>query len=134
MSQSCCHNTNEPYAEPYVINLMCAAKSNYKFRNIIWTGSELQVTVMCIPVGGEVGKESHPDSDQMLRVEMGKAMVCIYSDDCTCPTRHHLCAGDAVMLPCGTVHNVVNTGSCPLKLSSVYAPLQHPKDTMDCEH
>ncbi|MCI6979607.1 MAG: cupin domain-containing protein [Eubacteriales bacterium] len=75
---------------------------------------------------GEIGAEIHPDTDQFIRVEEGEALVrmgdCREKLDFQC----RLSAGEAIFVPSGTWHNVLNAGKCPLKLSSVYAPPHHP--------
>ncbi|MDO5726927.1 MAG: cupin domain-containing protein, partial [Bowdeniella nasicola] len=58
--------------EPYVVNIEDKTLENDNFRTTLWTGKHLQMTVMSIPVGGDVGLEVHPDNDQFLRVEQGK--------------------------------------------------------------
>lgn len=97
------------------------------------------MTLMCIPACGDIGVEMHPDTDQFIRVEGGEALVRIGSCRENLDICHHLGAGDGVFVPCGTWHNVLNTGNCPLMLSSIYAPPQHPKGTVhrtkaDAEH
>ena len=118
--------------EPYVVNISHAATMNQNFRTTLWTGKHLQLTLMCIPVGGEIGVEMHRDVDQFIRVESGFAKV--YTGNC----RNSLCetacvdGNDAIFIPAGTWHNIVNMGSRPLKLYSLYAPPQHPRGTVHC--
>lgn len=116
--------------EPFVAHIMGAARQNQNFRTAFWTGSHLQMTLMHIPVCGEIGLEVHPDTDQLIRVESGRALVsvgaCRESVDFQC----RLSTGEGIFVPAGTWHNVRNTGDCPLKLSSVYAPPHHPRGTV----
>ena len=116
--------------KPFVAHVVRAVRQNQNFRTAFWTGDHLQMTLMSIPPCGEIGAEMHPDTDQFIRVENGQALVhvgaCREKLDFQC----RLGAGDALFVPCGTWHNVVNAGNCPLKLSSVYAPPQHPKGTI----
>ena len=88
------------------------------------------MTLMCIPACGEIGVEVHPDTDQLIRVEAGQALF--RTGDCRekLDFQRRLCAGDAVFVPSGTWHNIFNVGNCPLKLSSIYAPPQHPRGTI----
>ena len=114
--------------DPFVVNIPCAARHNHNFRNALWTGHHLQMTLMCIP-----------DTDQFIRVEGGEALVRIGSCRENLDICHHLGVGDGVFVLCGTWHNVLNIGNCPLMLSSIYAPPQHPEGTVhrtkaDAEH
>ena len=116
--------------EPFVANIACAAGQNQNFRTALWTGCHLQMTLMCIPPCGDIGVETHPDTDQFIRVEDGKAVVMM--GDCKNRLDAKCClnTGDAVFIPSGTWHNIVNTEKCPLKLSSIYAPPHHPRGTV----
>ena len=105
--------------KPFVAHVVRAVRQNQNFRTAFWTGSHLQMTLMSIPPCGEIGVEMHPDTDQFIRVENGQALVrvgaCREKPDFQCC----LGAGDALFVPCGTWHNVLNAGNCPLKLSSI---------------
>ena len=88
--------------KPFVANIVHAAKQNQNFRTAFWTGCHLQMTVMCIPIHGEIGVEMHPDTDQFIRVEEGQALVrmgnCKDKLDSMCQMQQ----GDAVFIPSGT--------------------------------
>ena len=118
--------------KPFASNIMQSARQNKNFRTAFWTGCHLQMTLMCIPVRGEIGVEMHPDTDQFIRVEEGQAFV--HMGDCREKLDIRCClnVGDALFVPVGTWHNVLNNSSCPLKLSSIYAPAQHPRGTIHC--
>ena len=115
---------------PLAVNVTCAAGKNQNFRTAFWTGCHLQMTLMNIPACCEIGLEMHPDTDQFIRVESGQAFVC--AGTCKGKLDFQCClnTGDGIFVPAGTWHNVRNTGNCPLKLSSIYAPLHHPKGTV----
>lgn len=115
---------------PFCANILRAAKKNTHFRTTFWTGTHLQMTLMCIPVREDIGLEIHPDTDQYIRVEAGRAVVRMGSCERNLDRQCVLQTGDAVFVPCGTWHNIINIGSCPLKLSSVYAPPHHPHGTV----
>lgn len=115
---------------PYVVNINEAAKANDAFRRAIWTGSHLQVTLMSIPVGGDIGLEIHPDTDQFLRIEAGEGLVRMGKRQDELTFERRVFDEDAIMVPAGTWHNVINTGSTPLKLYSIYAPPHHPFGTV----
>lgn len=116
--------------EPFCISIEKAVCENENFRTALWTGDNLQVTLMSIPVGGEIGLENHRDTDQFLRIESGMGAVKMGCRRDTADFKRQIGAGDAVFIPAGTWHNIVNTGSCPLKVYSVYAPPKHPKGTV----
>ena len=130
---SCDHNKKcMDEAKPYVMDMGQMAENNSNFRREIWTGCYMQMTLMCIPPCGDVGLEIHHDTDQFIRVECGKALVkmgkCRERQD----FERNMCAGDAVFIPAGTWHNIINIGKNPLKLSSVYAPPHHLRGTVHC--
>jgi mannose-6-phosphate isomerase-like protein (cupin superfamily) len=115
---------------PYVVNIEEITKSNTNFRTAKWTGSFLQMTLMSIEVGGEVGLEVHTDTDQFLRIESGQAKVVmgLARDNMTF---EEVASDDfAIFVPSGTWHNIVNTGDTELKLYSIYAPPHHEHSTI----
>lgn len=115
---------------PAVFNIEEWTVKNNTFRTAIWTGSHLQVTLMSINVGEEIGLEIHPSTDQFLRVEQGRGVVKMgqKKDDLT--FQRNVSDGYAILVPAGTWHNVINTGNRPLKVYSIYAPPKHPKGTV----
>ena len=115
---------------PFTADVMGAAQKNHNFRTAFWTGQCLQMTLMHIPARGEIGVEMHPHTDQFIRVESGKALACVGASREQLDFRCCLRAGDGIFVPAGSWHNICNTGDCPLKLSSIYAPPQHPKGTV----
>ena len=116
--------------EPFIFNINHATNMNENFRTALWTGRNLQLTLMSIPVCGEIGVEMHNDVDQFIRVESGKARV--YMGGCRGNMREIACVDGnyAIIIPAGTWHNIVNIGNCPLKLYSIYAPSKHPYGTV----
>lgn len=116
--------------EPFVINIEEATKENTNFRTALWTGSHLQVTLMSIDVGGEIGLEIHPNTDQFIRIEEGQGIVMMgdYKDNLNFQKRVY--DDYAFIIPAGKWHNVINTGNTPLKVYSIYAPPQHPRGTV----
>lgn len=115
--------------EPFVVNINCLAKMNSNYRTALWTGEHLQVTLMSIPVGGDIGLEMHDNLDQFIRIEDGCALVKMgkCKDDLDCEQK--LNNNCAILVPACTWHNIINIGRVPLKLSSIYAPPKHPFGT-----
>ncbi len=107
-----------------------ATLDNPHFREVLFTGGRLQLTVMNIPPGGEVGLEMHDDLDQFIRVEAGSATVTLGPTEHQVDETHAVSDDWAVIIPGGTWHNVVNTGTEPLKLYSIYSPPEHPDGTI----
>ena len=117
-------------AEPAVLDIEAYTLGNENFRTALWTGTNLQVTLMTIPVGGEVGLELHPDIDQFLRIEEGEAKVMMGDSKEDLNYVRTAKADHAVFVPAGKWHNLVNIGDKPLKLYSIYAPVEHPYGTV----
>ena len=115
---------------PYVVDINKATLQNSNFRTTIWTGEYLQVTLMCIPAGEDIGLELHPDTDQFLRIEDGQGLVQMGETKDKLHFRQAVFNDSAVFVPAGTWHNIVNVGSIPLKLYSIYAPPHHPHGTV----
>lgn len=115
---------------PLVLNIEKATEQNTTFRTALWTGNHLQVTLMSINVGEDIGIEIHPNVDQFLRIEQGQGLTKMgyRRDDMNMQAR--VTDGDAIIIPAGTWHNLINTGNIPLKLYSIYAPPQHPRGTV----
>ncbi|WP_018024026.1 cupin domain-containing protein [Corynebacterium ulceribovis] len=115
---------------PFTTNIEDETLENENFRTTRWTGKQLQLTLMNIPVGGDVGAEVHSDTDQFLRVESGKgrAMIGASEDDLTLD--QEVSDDDIVLVPAGHWHNIVNIGDEPLKLYSLYGPVDHVHGTM----
>lgn len=116
--------------DPLVINIEDYTLENKTFRTTIWTGHNLQLTVMSIPVGGEVGLEMHKDIEQFLRVEEGDAEVLMGDSENKLTYNRHASDDDAIFVPAGKWHNIINKGNKPLKLYSVYAKPEHPHGTI----
>ena len=116
--------------EPFIFNIDHATNMNENFRTTLWTGRDMQLTLMSIPVCGEIGVEMHADVDQFIRIESGRAKV--YMGCCRSNMQEMGCvdANYALLIPAGTWHNVVNVGNRPLKLYSLYAPPKHDRGTV----
>ena len=121
---------NDHGNQPFVLNISEAAEQNETFRTAIWTGKHLQVTLMSIDVGEDIGLEVHPHVDQFLRIEEGQGLVQMGDEKSNLNYEKWVSDDFAIMVPAGTWHNVTNTGNTPLKLYSIYAPPEHPFGTV----
>lgn len=116
--------------QPFVVNINKATRQNRTFRTALWTGRHLQVTVMSIGVGEDIGLEVHPTVDQFLRIEEGQGLVQIGNTRNRLDFQRRVSDDDAIMVPAGKWHNLINTGNRPLKLYTIYAPPEHPFGTV----
>lgn len=116
--------------EPFAVNIDRATQQNADYRKALWTGAHLQLTLMSIPAGGEIGAEVHPDTDQFLRIESGSGLTMMGPAENRLNHQCPVSGGYAVFVPAGTWHNIINTGACPLKIYSIYAPPHHPHGTV----
>ena len=116
--------------QPYVVNIEELTISNDTFRTAAWTGANMQMTLMAIQPGEDIGLEVHTDHDQFLRVEQGLGLVQMGASEDTLDFEANVVGDDAIFVPAGIWHNVTNTGDAPLKLYSIYAPAEHPHGTV----
>ncbi|USK32104.1 cupin domain-containing protein [Bacillus sp. F19] len=114
----------------FVVNINEATKQNNTYRTALWTGTHLQVTLMSLNVGEDIGLEMHPNVDQFLRIEQGQGIVQMGKSKDDLNFERNVYDDSAIMIPAGTWHNVTNTGNIPLKIYSIYAPPQHPHGTV----
>ncbi|MFD2616083.1 cupin domain-containing protein [Terrilactibacillus laevilacticus] len=117
-------------AKPFVININEASRQNNTFRTALWTGTHLQVTLMSLGIGEDIGLEMHPNVDQFLRIEQGQGIVQMGKNKNNLTFKRNVYDDFAIVVPAGTWHNVTNTGNIPLKLYSIYAPPNHPFGTV----
>ncbi|WP_233191262.1 cupin domain-containing protein [Sporosarcina sp. P20a] len=115
---------------PFTINIEEATKRNQTFRTALWTGDHLQLTLMSIAPGEDIGLEIHPHVDQFIRLEEGKGIVQMGSRKDQVDFERHVQEDDIIIIPAGTWHNLTNTGVVPIKLYSIYAPPNHPHGTV----
>ncbi len=115
---------------PYVLNIEKATLENENFRDTLWTGKYLQMTVMSIPAGGEIGAEVHDDHDQFLRFEGGKARVQIGESPDNLEIDQIIEDDWAAFVPAGKWHNFVNESDEPFKVYSIYAAPDHVAGTV----
>jgi mannose-6-phosphate isomerase-like protein (cupin superfamily) len=106
------------------VDILEAAWTNDAFRREVMTGAHEQVVVMAIPVGGEIGEEVHPRTDQVLAFVDGRAEAQLDGE------RSAVGPNDLVFVRAGTRHNFVNVGDLPLRLITIYAPPEHAPGTV----
>ncbi len=116
--------------EPFVVDIKKAAIQNDNFRTALWTGKYLQVTLMSIKVGEDIGLEIHPDLDQFILIEEGQGLVKMGDSKDKLDFQKSIYSDYSFIIPAGKWHNLINTGNRPIKLFSIYAPPQHPKGTI----
>lgn len=116
--------------KPFVANIQNATLGNKCFRTTLWTGEYLQLTLMSIPAGEDIGLEEHDDVDQFLRVEQGQGIVMMGESSDSVAVCGRVYPGCTIIVPAGTWHNLINAGCSPLKLYSIYAPPEHPFGTV----
>ncbi|MCL2619742.1 MAG: cupin domain-containing protein [Defluviitaleaceae bacterium] len=116
--------------KPFVVDIEKATTTNDSFRTALWTGTHLQLTVMSIQPGDDVGLEVHPDVDQMLCLQQGRGLAQMGKTKDDLSFLQPVFENSAVFVPAGTWHNILNTGKVPMKLYSFYAPPNHPAGTV----
>lgn len=117
----------DPGAKPFSFDLETATKENANYRTVAWSGRYLQVTLMSIPVGGDIGLEKHPETDQFIRLDAGKGLCQMGKTKKNLSFEQEVEDGWCVTVPAGTWHNITNTGDEPMQVYVVYAPVHHSK-------
>lgn len=108
----------------FVDNIEELTEDNDDFRRVLYTGKHLQLVLMTLEPGEEIGEEVHEDRDQFFRIEEGRGEVTIDG------RRHTIEDDDAIIVPAGARHNVVNKGDEPLRFYTLYGPPEHRDGTV----
>ncbi len=108
----------------HIKNILEQVKDNQYFRQVLSTGKKVQVVIMSIPPGGEIGEEIHPDNDQTLMLVSGAGQAVLDGQAADFD------AGDLVLVPAGTKHNFITKGEAPMKIITTYSPPHHPDGTI----
>ena len=103
----------------YHHNIEKLTLENDFFRKVLYTASQLQLVLMSLLPEEEIGEEIHSDNDQFFRFEQGTGL-CIIDGN-----QYEVTDGSAIIIPAGAKHNVINTGTIPLKMYTIYAPAHH---------
>lgn len=110
--------------QPYINNIEKETLENNYFRKEIFTGKYMQMTVMSLQPGEDIGAEVHDNLDQFLRIEQGTGKALVGE------TEYDVADDFAIIIPAGMNHNVTNTGDTVMKLYSLYTPPEHPAGTI----
>ncbi len=109
----------------YIDNIEEKTLDNTNFRQVLFTGKHMQLVLMALKPGEEIGEEIHENVDQFFRIEQGEAKVIIDGEEDV------LNDGMVAIVPAGAKHNVINTSNVDLKLYTIYAPPNHPDGTIN---
>lgn len=116
--------------EFFTVDIEEFTNANENFRVAVWTGEQMQMTLMSIPVGGDIGEEVHTTIEQFIRIEKGMGEVYIGETQETMKPVAKISDDEIVFIPVGTWHNIKNIGDKPMKLYSIYAPAEHARGTV----
>lgn len=108
----------------FIGDIEAQTEMNQDFRRVLFTGPRMQLVVMALQPGEEIGEEVHVSTDQFFRVEEGKGRIWMNGEEAAIESDM------AIVVPAGVRHNVKNTGHTPLKLYTLYAPPQHMPGTV----
>jgi mannose-6-phosphate isomerase-like protein (cupin superfamily) len=122
--------TSNPSSIGWVGEIEDVTNANTTFRTVVFTGKHLQLTVMSLAAGENIGWEMHDNLDQFLRIESGTGTLKLGRSAGDIAEEHAVSDDWAMIIPAGTWHDVVNEGASELKLYSVYAPPDHPPGTV----
>jgi mannose-6-phosphate isomerase-like protein (cupin superfamily) len=111
--------------KPQAFDLEQETRDNENYRTVAWSGRFLQVTLMSIPVGKDIGLELHPDTDQFLRLDAGRGRCQMGRSKDQLTFDQEVSDGWCILVPAGMWHNVTNIGDEPMQLYAIYAPAHH---------
>ena len=120
--------------KPHVVDIEDLTEDNENYRTTIWTGEKLQLTVMSIEPGDDIGLEVHEGIDQFIRIEEGKGLCQMGPTEDNLDFEREVEDDDAVLVPANVWHNITNTGDEPLKLYTIYAGPDHVAGTVHPTH
>jgi len=110
---------------PQSFDLEQATLDNERYRSVAWSGRYLQLTLMSIPPGGDIGLEVHPETDQFIRLDAGRGRVEMGTAKDRLTMKQEVSDGWCVLIPAGTWHNITNIGAEPMQVYAIYAPAHH---------
>lgn len=108
----------------FIGDIEALTENNDNFRKVLYTGKNMQLVLMSLNAGEEIGEEVHPDRDQFFRIEKGSGEAVIDGH------KTQVGEDDVVIVPAGSSHNIINTGKGPLQLYTLYGPPEHADGTI----
>ncbi|MFA4999220.1 MAG: cupin domain-containing protein [Parcubacteria group bacterium] len=109
----------------YVTNIEKDTLENENFRKVLYTALHSQLVLMTLEPKEEIGAETHNDRDQFFRIESGRGLAVLDN------VEHPIEDGSAVVIPAGTLHNIINTSETEkLKVYTIYSPAEHKDGTI----
>lgn len=108
----------------FIGDIEALVTENIAFRRVLFTGTHMQLVLMTLQVDEEIGQEKHDLVDQFFRIESGTAKIVIDGVESI------LTDGMVAIVPAGSVHNLINTGTGLLRMYTIYAPANHPSGTI----
>jgi mannose-6-phosphate isomerase-like protein (cupin superfamily) len=103
----------------YIADIETLTEDNNDFRKVLYTGHHLQLVLMALKPGQDIGVETHETHDQFFRIEQGKGLASIDG------VAHKVKSGDCVIVPAGAAHNLTNSGDKILRVYTLYGPPEH---------
>jgi len=113
------HHTKTKIMKGFKGNIEKETIDNDNFRKVLYTAGHLQLVLMSLEPGEEIGEETHQNNDQFFRFESGTGKCTVDENN------YHVTDGDAIIVPAGAKHNVINTGTQPFKMYTIYGPPNH---------
>ena len=118
-------DSKEAPMKGFVGDIEAMTEANSDYRRVLYTAAQMQLVLMALQPGEEIGEETHEDGTQFIRVEKGNGEVWIDG------TRTQIGSDMGIVVPAGARHNIINTGKEPLKLYTLYAPPEHVDGTVN---
>lgn len=103
----------------YHANIENLTKENDSFRKVLYTGEHMQLVLMSLNKGEDIGSEVHPENDQFFRFDQGSGKAIINGNE------YEVSDGDTIVVPAGAEHNIINTGDIDLRFYTIYSPAHH---------
>jgi mannose-6-phosphate isomerase-like protein (cupin superfamily) len=110
---------------PQAFDLESETLGNTNYRTVAWSGEYLQVTLMSIPVDGDIGLEMHGETDQLIRLDRGRGRAQMGPAKDNLAFDQEVADGWCVIVPAGSWHNITNIGDEPMQVYTIYAPQHH---------